>query len=239
VWGKDLKVVREIPLSISAGIHIKDNSCFVIIGERGPPGGSIQVVNKANWSKMRDFDFGLYQPNDMVTSETHCIVPCGGQVNVVDLDRMQQTATIEATQGVPCVAVHDNNVLFYDSGNVKVYDLAASKQLKRFECAMAHRMTVSGDTLFVGGDEGPIQLFDLKTYKEVVKMEGHREQVTSLCVDGSVLYSGGDSLKMWDLTRNALVNSVAPKDIYSRVGAVGMWNGKLVTLDNPDVLIWE
>jgi len=236
VWDQNLKMQREIPHSISAGIHINDNSCFLIIGERGPPGGSIQVVNKATWSKLRDFDFGMFSPNDMVTSETHCIVCCSSKVNVVDLDRMQQTETIEASAGVPCVALHGNNVLFYDGG-VKVYDLATSKQVKRFDCARASRMIVSDDSLFTASDDGSIHRFDLKTYKEVAKLEGHRPGcLRCLCVDGPALYSGGEALMMWDLTRNALVNSVPAK---GQVGAVRVWNGKVVNLDNPDILIWE
>jgi len=236
VWDQDLKMIREIRPSISAGTYIRDNSCFLIIGERGPPGGSIQVVNKANWSKRRDFDFGLYSPNDMTASETHCVVCCGSTVHVIDLDRMQQSETINANTGVASVALHGTNLLYYDMG-VVVFDLATSKQVKKFDCARASRMVVSEDSLFVGCDDGSIRRIDLKTYKEVAKLEGHRPSMLKcLCVDGPALYSGGDSFMMWDLTRNALVNSVPPKN---QVSDVAIWNGKVVTVDNPDVLVWE
>jgi len=96
----------------------------------------------------------------------------------------------------------------------------------------------NGDQLFIGGGNGQIRIFDLNTYKEVGVLSGHKTKVGSLFLDGTTLFSGSEdtTLKMWDVPKLALVNSV---DCKENVRTVRKWHDKIVTMIAPDIWLWE
>jgi len=241
VWEpQGLKKVKEFPFSISTAIIIRDNSSFLVFGERGPPGGSVAIINKATSNKLRDFDLGLYSPNDISVSETHCLVVNGPDVHLISLETMQEVKTIQCNQGIPACAFYNDNFMYYDGGKVKIFDIKSFEAVKTFDAPSTAKFLVQGDNLIVAGSvDATIFVYDLKTYKQIAAMSGHGMNGCScLGVDGPILYSGGDSLKMWDLTHFGLVNSIAPPDPGYMAGFT-LWNGKVASYAVKDVLIWE
>jgi len=179
--------------------------------------------------------------NDMVTTETHCILACGNQAFVINLDRMQQDGVIEGISGISSVAIHKNTILIGTIDDISVHEMAPGyKLIKRFKFDMRESttLTVAGDQVFIGGGMGPIHVFDLNSYALAGKLEGHSGKVCSILVEGPAVYSGGadSTMKMFDASRWALVNSV---DCGRNVRCVKRWNDKIVSMVSPSVWIWE
>jgi len=228
VWGKDRKIVKKIPPPSGwmCGDFVSTNSCFIITTDNS---SKVQVYNRATLGFMRDFNFGLYTPNYLVVTETHAAVAPGGEVFVIDLDSMQLIKKLSMSGGVGTLALHGNHLISCTGGGLEVHDMTSWERLKQLPCIGAKSTVVDGDLLYVGCTSS-INVYDLKTFKEVAKMEGHNGQVRALVKVGNTLFSAGSdqTVKMWDLTKYGLVNSVT---LPAGASSIDFWNGQLVTND--------
>jgi len=231
IWDKDLKMTKKIPLPSDSppigGAFVTTNSCYIFTTDDR---SKLQVYNKATAGLLRDFNLGGSCPNYLAVNETHAVVAPGCEFVVIDLDSMQEIKKTRAISGITTVALHGNHLIIGTIDNVDVYDMTSWEVVKHIslEARDPQSMLVDGDFLYIGA-QSAILVIDLKTYKQVAKMEGHNGIVRDLVKCGNTLFSAGSSdqtLKMWDVTRHGLVNSVTHDQGYT---SVDIWNGQLVS----------
>lgn len=241
IWDKDLKMTKKIPLtSGSPGSFVKTNSCFLFTTD--DMGSRILVYNRATHAFLRDFQLNGYCINDMDVNEEYAVVAAGDEFYVIDLDSMQQIKRKPAGMGIYAVALYGNYILVGTIDNVDVYDRTSWERVRRITLTAREPKTllIDGDLLYIGANSA-ILVIDLKTYQQVARMEGHNGPVVSLRKVGTTLFSAGadKTLKMWDLTKHGLVNSVACE---RGVRWLEIWNGQLISAPaNPqelEVSIW-
>jgi WD40 repeat protein len=90
---------------------------------------------------------------------------------------------------------------------VKVWDLQTGKEvasIKHPTDSSALAISPDGKTLVLVGAEdgsGALLIYDVATGKEIHRCKGHVGMVYSILFspDGKTLYSGGESIRIWDL----------------------------------------
>ena len=147
------------------------------------------------------------------------IVSCGADrtLRLWDVVGGESRRLTDSPYEIGCLAVASGRVLTGQGVGVRVWDLAAGKEVQRLQghtdAVRGIAVASDGRMALTGGDDRTLRLWDLPTGRDTQRLAGHRNRVgcVALSADGLWALSGdrSQSLRLWDLTGGREVRSFA------------------------------
>jgi len=232
VWEPSGKLVKRFKYTDGGGNFIFSTSTLLVVEDYY---SIVMVFNKMNYSKMVEFRLNGCSANSMDVTETHCAVNNGGDVYVFDLDRLQEVKKLNLGPAGGLL-IHQNHLFIGTDSEMRIVDMTTMEKVKSipYDRRYGGPLLAQGDVLHVSGPE-QITAFDLKTYKQVSSLTSIGGKPSSMVVSGNTMFtsiSGG--IKIWDLTKNGLVNTL---ESPSPAKEVAVWDHQLVSLEPQKKLL--
>ena len=142
----------------------------------------------------------------------------------------------------------------YD-GHVGVWDISTRKvAMPRLEqMVKAHELEVlclqadpmmadKGGTFITAGNDRQIHIWSMTTFKRLARLQGHRDAVTALALDGNVLLSGAEDgvVNLWDLHSYMALSSLQVHKSPIESLLLVPDNGLLITCSTDKTIrVWD
>ena len=206
--------------SIARLKYSSKNNSLLIISENT----NIGQLNLSDFTQKNDHSYSFL--NDAISSNSHVIAignKVGNKTRLFDINSLSITNNVgdgSGLGGISQISFSDNNSIFATNqyGDLTIWETETGKKVKHFpnfHKFYINAMTFSKDSKSIissGGGEYKIRITNLADINIVKYLEGHTKFIRNLCVssDGKFLFSSSDdnTVKMWDLTQNKLINTI-------------------------------